>query len=570
MKDRDQGQMRRAFLFLTGFFILSTIFLLTGTPAQAKSWDFASFDVEIMVQSDGSFKVQETQTVNFDGDFSYFYRSIDHKGLKDIRDINVLDADGRPVDKHVYLEDGKTVIKLDIDIHGSVQKTWIFEYVVIGGLRFFDDHDELYWNAISSERDVGIKSTKVRVVLPSEAVMTKMMSKLFYGPAGSTDTLDTHMIVDSATFEFEHQDIAPNTHLTIVAGWPKGIVDEPFLKSRLFGIISAFVGLILFVLIALTVIILFNRYGRDPKGRETIIPQYEPPDKVGPLALAMLVNEKVGTKDISAAIIDMARRGYLKIHELSKKKWMREHISYSIELLKAPDGLTKPEKLVLNGLFGDGALEDRPTKIDLDDLKDKFYKNIPDIKKVVMAEAKVRGYYSRNPMMVRMMYFGAAVAMIMLAIFLAMGLPDFINIFIGVGAGGVVFLGFANFMSRRNPQGVLAYEHAMGFKDYLHTAERFRIEASTPDAFEQYLPHAMVLGVEKQWADRFADIYDREPEWYSGAGHTFSAPALAANMNIVSSSMGSTLASSPSSSSSGFGGGGSAGGGGGGGGSGAG
>jgi uncharacterized membrane protein len=118
-------------------------------------------------------------------------------------------------------------------------------------------------------------------------------------------------------------------------------------------------------------------------------------------------------------------------------------------------------------------------------------------------------------------------------------------------------------MPVKTKHGVLLYEHIRGFRDYVHTAERDRLAfhnapERTPERFDALLPYAMALGVEKEWAKQFEDIYREPGTWYAAApGHAFSAPALASSIGEFSAATGS--ASAPQS--SGSGGGGSSGGG---------
>lgn len=78
----------------------------------------------------------------------------------------------------------------------------------------------------------------------------------------------------------------------------------------------------------------------------------------------------------------------------------------------------------------------------------------------------------------------------------------------------------------------------------------------------------MALGVDKQWARAFKDIYLEPPTWYVGGNlHAFNATSFSSSLAEMSSSAGSAMTSAPrTSSGSGFGGGSSGGGGGGGGG----
>jgi len=121
-------------------------------------------------------------------------------------------------------------------------------------------------------------------------------------------------------------------------------------------------------------------------------------------------------------------------------------------------------------------------------------------------------------------------------------------------------------------KGVEAKWHALGFKEYLRVAEKFRLGACTPETFEQYLSYAMVFGVEEKWAARFADIYKNPPDWYESSRPFtgFNSVVFASSIASMTTSVNSAIAYSSPSGSSGFGGGGgggSAGGGGGGGGS---
>ena len=61
--------------------------------------------------------------------------------------------------------------------------------------------------------------------------------------------------------------------------------------------------------------------GRDLPGRGAIVVNYEPPDGLGPAEVGTLVDERVDLRDISAVIIDLAVRGYLKIEEVGSNSW---------------------------------------------------------------------------------------------------------------------------------------------------------------------------------------------------------------------------------------------------------
>ncbi len=94
-------------------------------------------------------------------------------------------------------------------------------------------------------------------------------------------------------------------------------------------------------------------------------------------------------------------------------------------------------------------------------------------------------------------------------------------IILGLAIGMVIGVAFLLALDARTAKGVDAKEHAEGLKMYLEVAEKDRLKKlQGPDAayapktagpkktvelFEKLLPYAMVLGVEKQWAEQVQD-----------------------------------------------------------------
>ena len=121
----------------------------------------------------------------------------------------------------------------------------------------------------------------------------------------------------------------------------------------------------------------------------------------------------------------------------------------------------------------------------------------------------------------------------------------------------LLLLLFILYEARLNKRGQILREDWLGFKMYLETAEKYRMQNLTPEIFEKYLPYAMVFGVEKKWAKAFADLNMPQPGWYSGRGYGYGSAA-----SFSSASFASSLSASFASSFSSAGGGGASGGGG--------
>ena len=324
-------------------------------------------------------------------------------------------------------------------------------------------------------------------------------------------------------------------------------------------------------------IFLFRRwlkYGREPKLPGTIVAQYEPPQGLSPAEMAVVLHQRIKAQDISATIIDLAYRGYLKIVEQPEKKLFGEKINYQFVQQGSfgIDATLKDHELILlQEIFKSG----ETTK--LQDLNNKFYRQVPRIIKTIFIQVTQAGYFKRNPQKIVNKYalIGVIVSGAGFALFRVLygfwGAQSGFLSLISFLISGMLVMIFARIMPSLSANGGQAKWHALGFKEYLQVAERFRLQDLPPENFEKYLSYAMVLGVEKQWANRFADIYRQPPNWYvpaHGYGYVaFSTIDFAHNLSGAMSSFNTALFSSPDGGGSGFGGGGGAGGGGGGGGS---
>ncbi len=132
---------------------------------------------------------------------------------------------------------------------------------------------------------------------------------------------------------------------------------------------------------------------------------------------------------------------------------------------------------------------------------------------------------------------------------------------------------FYQLMKAPTMKGASILSELEGFKMFLKTAEAPRLEAlippgKAPELFEKYLPWAMALDVENQWAENFQRYLEKigqastyRPAWYHGSYYNLSSIS-----SDVGTGLGSAISMASFSSSSGSGGGGFSGGGGGGGG----
>lgn len=568
-------------------FKIASILILLFVAFPVFAEEIRSFDVEIKINVDSSISVAEKIAYDFGNLQRHgIYRDIPVKykargGNYNLRisDIFVTDESGNPLQFTVSNEGSNKRIKIgDANSFVSGENNYVINYVIRRGLNFFADHDELYWNVNGNGWGVSSGRVSARVSFPENIEGEKIRAECFEGIYGSTEKcyesgLDVDIITGKNVAYFVSSELRPAEGLTIVAGFPKGVVVEPsFSQSAVFflkdnwiaGFPVAVFGFMFW---------LWHSRGRDPKGRGTIIAQYDVPDKLTPSQVGALIDERADNKDVSAEIVNLAVKGYLKINRLPAKIKILGKDDYRLDKIKkADENLGSVEQKLFASLFDNnakkadqGALE----SVKLSKLKNKFYQNLSEINAEVLETLVDLGYFPKNPQTVRLIYIAVA--------FLAGVTLFFSSLVLQLGAVGIIsaiisfltILAFGLFMPTKSSKGVASRDHILGLKTYLQVAEKDRIEfhnapQKNPEIFEKFLPYAMVLGVEKEWAKQFEDIYKNPPDWYGDpSGRAFSAAYLASSMNGFSDSAKSTMASTPSSASSGgsgFSGGGSGGG----------
>lgn len=320
--------------------------------------------------------------------------------------------------------------------------------------------------------------------------------------------------------------------------------------------------------------------GRDAKGSGVIVAQYEAPDGLTPLQVGTLVDFKTDNRDITATIISLAVRKYIRIVETKQDKLIGSKLSYELVLLNADlTQLTADEKLLVGSLFSTVEVGARRSVNKANSSLATTAKTLSDR---TQASLTALGYYKANPLSAGTPLYTFGVILVVVTFVLL----HFLHSAALVGAlfaGGIAIL-FARLMPARTPKGVAALEHIQGLKMYMDVAEADRMKAlQAPDAryasnsqepaktvelFEKLLPYAIVLGVEQGWAKQFESLYATPPDWYAGNNLTaFNVGYLAGHLGTnFQNAVGTSFTPPSSSGSGGFGGGGFSGGGGGGGG----
>ncbi len=560
--------------------LLVVAFIATPAPVRAqRSLAIKHFDATIVVRPDAGVDVTESITAQFTGTWNGIYRTVPvvyrtPQGFNWTLRLHLLavtDQDGKPLEVESRRERHYVKYKIRVPGAENATRTVILHYRAANGLRFLEDHDELYWNVTGDEWDVPIEAATARIELPAAATGVRAIA--FNGVYGST-ARDAVVQTEGTTVRVTMpHPLDFHEGVTAVVGWNPGVVTRPTETQQALGFLASNWPLVIPVPVFFAMFAMWRAVGRDPKRLPAAV-QYEPPDSLTPAEAGTLMDESADMRDVTATVVDLAVRGHLKIEERDESALLglvkrREYLFHRLDPTGAPP-LQPHEQQVLSGIFSGGKME-----VKLSDLENEFYQYLPGVKDRIFARLVGRGLYRSRPDQVRGWWLAGAVFLGGLIFGMGSTLSARLQLtpvpfIVAAVASGLIVFAFGRIMPARTTAGARTLERLLGFEEFLTRVEKDRLErvVKTPEMFERYLPFAMAFGVERKWAKAFRDIYREPPRWYVGSNLSgFNLDGFSGRLADLSNRAESVMTSAPrSSSGSGFSGGSSGGGSGGGGG----
>ena len=514
------GGLRWAIAAVTGLLLVAGA---TAPAAAQRSIHFDAFDATVEIGNDGGIEVRELIRVTFEGQWNGIFRRIPIRyetpqgfGYKLFLDVeSVTDDAGQDLEHWLSNEAGHRVIKIRVPGALDATRTVAIRYSVSNALRFFEEHDEFYWNVTGDEWEGGIRSASARIVLPEGA--SGLRTNAWTGVFGSTNQNASIEALDSEVYVETTGSLAYREGLTVAIAWNPGVVERPGLFDKAFQLLRSNVVFAFPLGFAWIFFSMWRRKGRDPKVG-TITTQYEPPEDLRPAELGTLIDGTPHMRDITATLIDLAVRGYFRMEEVEREGLFKfgDKVRF-VQLKDEPtwSELQVHEREVMEGLFSGR------NEVDTDDLKNEFYTHLPGIKNGIWARLLSKGYYAERPDKTAGKYIGlailATIATGVLSTFIAarLFLPG-ASVVVAVLSTAALTLPFAALMPARTPGGVRTLEKVLGFEEFLTRADadRLRRMNTKPETFEAFLPYAMALGVEGRWAKAFEGIFTEPPDWY--------------------------------------------------------
>jgi uncharacterized membrane protein YgcG len=597
------GRVLRASVVLAGVILVVVVWSRIALAQAGEA--IRDYRVRIEILADGDLRIIERITYDFGAQLRHgIFRSVPTRSYFDeTRDrimpleVESVTATNAPADVDVTEEGSSTIIRVgDPDVEISGEHTYTLRYRVEGALNAFDDHDELYWNAIGQEWQAPIEAARIVVVAPGTITQTAC----YQGYQGSTEPCARSDAADATARFAPGRALQPYEGVSIVVAMPKGIVVpapapihvERWSIERAFTVNEATIGLSALVAgaIAWLLFAAWSREGRDrryvgspidqvmgtPSGEGEPVPlgegdaeapvEFAPPEGVRPGQIGTLLDERANVIDVTATIVDLAGRGFLRIEEIPDEGLFSKADWNLMRSAQDDSPLLAYERKLLDGLFRDGA------EVKISELKTTFAERLHGVEEALYTDAMRQKWFGLRPDRVRTRWAVRGLALTILGVAITYALARWTHwgiVGIPVILGGIVLALLSRRMPARTAKGTAMLRRVRGFRRVIATAETHMSRwAEQENVFTRYLPYAIVFGLTEKWANAFQDL-GLEPDtssWYVSP-RPFTAVAFADSIDRFSVTTGGTLASTPASSgSSGFGGGGFSGGGGGGGG----
>lgn len=557
------------------------------TSYQGKDLYWERYDVTIDIRRDGTLIITEDQSIRFiSGPWQEGFAVIPLSRVEAINSVEVLESgqpyqratsSGNPGTYTVERYGGEIDIRWWFGPAYDETRNFTIRYQVEGGLRVYDDRDQLWWRAIDEDFAADIRNATVTVNLPGPVEPDDLTYDAYERGIGDV----VIEVVDADTLRYSATGLEQGDALEARVEFPKLTTAtepswqaaqdareerearlEPF--KALANLLFLGSGILITLGAPIGVYALWHARGRDHPVPMPVDILRDPPDDLPPGAVGTLIDEQADTHDLIAMMVDLGERGILEIEE-SNTEFLGLRFSRDWTLRRTGDtsGLSEPERSLISAIFG------RKDEVQLKDIRQRFGRKQKSIKKDLYEELVRRGYFPSNPESVRSRWQGFGVAVLVGGVAIGATLwgtvgsfaPMLIALLIGLAVAGLSLIVASRAMPRKTRKGAEAAVKWVAFRNYLAEIEKHQDLEQAREIFSLYLPYAIAFGLEKSWVRKFARVDAPAPRWYgphygprrygrgawvggdtSPTGGDFDVPS-APSLNEMSSSFGESLQS---------------------------
>ena len=387
--------------------------LLPQTANAASNFWIDDYDVQVVVNEDDTYDITETIKVHFTWQSHGIYRtiplrtSLDRDGQRStyfakVRGFEMLSGQ-KWEDESDYGEFNARIG--DEDVYADKDTVYRMSYTYDPQGDHFKGGDEFFYNLIGTSWEAqSIKHVSFDVQFPKAIDMSKVGVK-----TGGNEMVDFEVVSDREIKGETSENVLGG--LTVRAVLPEGY----YTRQEGTSAIPLLILTGLMILLAAIGFLLWRKYGRDPQIVET--EEFYPPEKLSAPEVGFLAQGEVQGSHVISSLLSLADRGYLKITESEIPTGFRKKktkTSYEITKLREYDDDVIGERAFMDGLFETG------DTVDIEDLKNKFYKTVNAIEKDIKNYYRDKLYDAKAAKYARILKIGgiAGVILMILATFL--------------------------------------------------------------------------------------------------------------------------------------------------------
>lgn len=569
---------KRAYCFLSALVLalaclIVGIFTFNGNTASAEQRSvtdtyLSGYDLVYDIRSDRSIAVTEDITVYFSdyGKNSGFIRDIPVNGGELVKNIGVkeiVNASEKSVPYDVFSDDAD-FISIDIGDYSYKRGEHTYRITYTYCLTKAQEGNELLSLAVvGGGWNCRIDNVTFKLILPDGYVddSIKCFKQIMGENTGNVATKaykeDGRTVIETInpiSLKGER-----NEALRVDLSFNEGALTTFFDFTPFWFVLG---GLAIIILIIAVKLAFFNKLKVMP------VVNFEAPDKMDPLIMGKLIDNKVNSEDITSMIFYWADKGYVKINIQDKNDpviiRIRQHL---------PEDARVYEVTLYNELFARG------DNVKTGDLKYRFYTTVDKVTKMVNSRAK--GLYDNKSIGISILFavlgglltgitpLALAMTQISTTYLIIAPFISFVPLLLIYALSETIKYNTLKYDKKKNvllslailaicavftllyvllvPSSILGtlpkialcitgcvivissvliisrtkdytdkLNDIVGFKNFITLTEKDRLEKmleSNPQFYYHVLPYAQVLGVSDKWEEKFKDITVEPPQW---------------------------------------------------------
>ena len=534
----------------------------------AESFYIENYDISISVQENRVYRVTEEIDMYFTSPSHGFYRDIPvnyDNGFRAILsniDVNA-NWDEEENNDYISLKIGDA----DTLVNGRQHYTISYDYDLGGDI--YPDYDEFYFNIIGSDWNCNIDNVTFKVVFPKP--INSDMIWLTSGRYGSTSqgnySFNGSNVVSGRVIGLQNKEA-----LTLRVQMEEGY----FVGARVpkdYSILGLLITLISSIILVSIMVMLYKKYGVDKP--IIVVPRFEPPKGLSPLAVGYIYDSSADDRDFSAMIFYWADKGFIKIQEDKK--------DFILHKVKDIDSVPEEERILFNALFLSGdslstkkiastklgitlqntvkpALARRFSKGE-QALKDRKAERMSNLAAVLAVIFVVISSIANNindmefavfAVFINIIYFAICsvliwsasrkheisftlkiiftVVLALMALIVTVVTYSFaitvrctpIVVLISCAISSIVIALAAilsQLITKRSDYGQSIVEEILGYRDFIEKVEIDQLKAlidQDPEYYYHNLSYAIALGLEDKWSKKFEGLFFEPASWYYG------------------------------------------------------